>query len=230
MSDAPAEVFVPSVEQSDGSIVGLGVFSSEPIAMRVLKDFLKRTEQMDLIAAVLTKWEIDLIGHEGSTIILRMSNRICPVCQRKTFWFDLNNFNAHCEGNMCGAWIEDNIHDEEIIDCGWPPTRYLHQSRSIKDAIAELKKIGAKLHAAGQRVSELSDAAYAEAFEYEAPKDRKERLMRQFGESGESSLLGEGDEDIPAAEDIPVIEDTPAAEDTPVIEDTPTAEDTVDGQ
>ncbi len=58
MSDAPAEVFVPSVEQSDGSIVGLGVFSSEPIAMRVLKDFLKRTEQMDLIAAVLTSGKL----------------------------------------------------------------------------------------------------------------------------------------------------------------------------
>lgn len=195
VSGAPDEVFVPSVEQADGSIVGLGIFSSEQIALRVLKDFLKRTEQMELIAAEMTKWQIDLIGHEGSTIILRMANRICPVCQRKTFWFDLNNFSAHCEGNMCGAWIEDNIHLEDTIDCGWPPTRFLHQSHSIDNAIAELKKIGAKLHAAGQRVSEISDAAHSEAFGMESPKDRKERLMRQFGESGDSQLLSTNSND-----------------------------------
>ena len=40
MADDDDEVFVPSVEQGDGVVVGLGIFSSETIAMNVLKDFL----------------------------------------------------------------------------------------------------------------------------------------------------------------------------------------------
>ena len=181
MSEENNEVFVPSVEQSNGEIVGLGIFSTEPIAMSVLKDFLKRTEQMDLVSAELTKWQIDMIGQEGSTLLLRMANRLCPVCERITFWVDLVSFNALCYGGSCGAWIEDNIHDEEIIDCGWPPLRFLHQSRSIKDAMNELKKMGARLKAAGAAASEMADQAHG--VEYDDPKNRAERLMRQFGQS-----------------------------------------------
>ena len=199
MADDDDEVFVPSVEQGDGVVVGLGIFSSETIAMNVLKDFLKRTEQMDLVSSELTKWQLDMIGQDGSTLLLRMANRLCPVCERTTFWVDLVSFNALCYGTSCGAWIEDNIHEDEIIDCGWPPLRYLHQSRSVKDAMYELGKIGARLKAAGEAASALADQAYED--EFGDPKNRTERIMRQFGQSALGDSLHDDDDEIEMSDD-----------------------------
>ena len=178
MADAEREVFVPSVEQGDGIVVGLGIFSTEKIAMSVLKDFLKRTEQMDLISAEMTRWVIDIIGHEGSNLLFRMANRRCPVCERNTFWIDLVSFNAMCYGSGCGAWIEDNI--EEIIDCGWPPLRFLHQSPTVESAMTELGKMGARLKAAGQADSDLAAKAFLE--EYGEEGSLTDDVLRKMGD------------------------------------------------
>ena len=67
-----------------------------------------------------------------------------------------------CYGSGCGAWIEDNIHIEEIIDCGWPPLRFLHQSPTVESAMTELGKMGARLKAAGQADSALAAKAFLE--------------------------------------------------------------------
>ena len=45
----------------------------------------------------------------------------------------------------------------------------------------ELKKMGARLKAAGAAASEMADQAHG--VEYDDPKNRTERLMRQFGQS-----------------------------------------------
>ncbi len=180
MADAEREVFVPSVEQGDSVVVALGIFSEEKIAMSVLKDFLKRTEQMDLVSAEMTRWVIDIIGHEGSSLLFRMANRMCPVCERNTFWIDLVSFNAMCYGSGCGAWIEDNIHQEEIIDCGWPPMRFLHQSPTVESAMTELGKMGARLKAAGQASSALAARAFLE--EYGEDGALTEEVLAKMGD------------------------------------------------
>lgn len=180
MADAEREVFVPSVEQGDGIVVGLGIFSEEKIAMSVLKDFLKRTEQMDLISAEMTRWVIDIIGHEGSNLLFRMANRRCPVCERNTFWVDLASFSAMCYGSGCGAWIEDNFHIEEIVDCGWPPLRFLHQSSTVENAMTELRKMGIRLKAAGQANSALAAKAFLD--EVGAEGSLTEEVLAKMGE------------------------------------------------
>jgi len=173
MTDAPQEVYVPSVEQRDEVVVGLGVFSTEKIALSILKDFLKRSEQMDLISAEMTKWEIDIVGQEASSLLMRLANRQCPVCERGAFWLDLKSFNAQCYASGCGAWIEDNIHDEDIIDCGWPPLRFLHQASTVEIAMKKLEEMGARLKAAGQANSMLASQA----------------LLNEYDEAGLSDAL-----------------------------------------
>ena len=83
------------------------------------------------------------------TVLSTMECKDCPVCSRRTFWIDLENFSALCHGSACSAWIEENIADPEIIDCGWPTIRFLKQSKSIEEVVRELYKLGDRLRSAG---------------------------------------------------------------------------------
>jgi hypothetical protein len=147
---APSRVFVPSVTEENGGAIGLGVFSTEEVAWKVLRRFLRKSHLMSLTRSDLVIWEVDRIGEEGMTVLSSMHCRDCPVCKRRTFWMDLETFSAMCTGQACEAWIEESTLDPGKIDLGWPPTRFLKQTESLEEAISELNEIGAQLEAAGR--------------------------------------------------------------------------------
>ncbi|MFL2984502.1 MAG: hypothetical protein ACJZ5B_03370 [Candidatus Poseidoniaceae archaeon] len=160
-------VFVPSVTEEDGGTIGLGCFSSEKVAWEVLRTFLKRSEEMLLSSSSVVIWDVDRVGEEAMTVLATMECKDCPVCSRRTFWIDLENFSALCHGSACSAWIEENTVDPEIIDCGWPTIRFLKQSKSIEEAVKELYKLGDRLKAAGvgEQVSGSAEQLMQEHFE-----------------------------------------------------------------
>ena len=148
-----SRVFVPTVLETSGNAIGLGCFSTEQVAWQVLRSFLKKSEQMSLDSASIVIWDIDVIGHDAMTELTNLVVRECPVCQRKTMWFDLDQYSAICYGTACSAWIEENLHEKDIIDCGFPPTQYLKQTKSIDEAITELTNLGNKIRSAGEDVT-----------------------------------------------------------------------------
>ena len=54
-----------------------------------------------------------------------------------------------CYGSACGAWIEESAIEADVIDCGWPPTRFSEQVETIDDAMRTLRRIAARAEAAG---------------------------------------------------------------------------------
>ena len=149
MDETISRVYVPSVIEEDGNTLGLGCFSTEEVAWQVLRAFLKKSEQMLLTKCSVVVWDIDIVGEEAMTVLSSMECKDCPVCSRRTFWIDIDNFSALCHGTACSAWIEENTVDPEIIDCGWPTIRFLKQNKSIEEAVEALFKLGDKLKSAG---------------------------------------------------------------------------------
>jgi len=160
-------VFVPSVTEEDGGTIGLGCFSTEKVAWEVLRTFLKRSDEMLLRSSSVVIWDVDRVGEEAMTVLATMECKDCPVCSRRTFWIDLENFSALCYGSACSAWIEENTVDPEIIDCGWPTIRFLKQNKSIEEAVRELYKLGDRLKAAGvtEQVSGTAEQMMQEHFQ-----------------------------------------------------------------
>ncbi len=155
MGEPVSRVFVPSVTEEDGGTIALGCFSTEDTAWQVLRAFLKKSEQMLLESCSVVVWDVDIVGEEAMTILSTMECRDCPVCGRRTFWIDVDNFSALCHGSACSAWIEENTVDPEIIDCGWPTIRFLKQNKSIDEAVEALFKLGDRLKAVGsERIDE----------------------------------------------------------------------------
>ena len=142
-------VFVPSVTEDNGNTIGLGVFSTEETAWKVLREFLKKSDLMKLIQSDILIWDMDIIGDEAVTVLSSMHCRDCPVCKRRTFWIDLESYSALCSGTACEAWIEESTIEPGKLDLGFPPTRFLKQTDTIENAISELNEVGAKLEAAG---------------------------------------------------------------------------------
>ena len=147
---APSRVFVPSVTEESGETIGLGVFSTEEVAWKVLRAFLRKSHLMSLNRSDLVIWEVDQVGDDGMIVLSSMHCRDCPVCKRRTFWLDLETYSAMCTGHACEAWIEESTIEPGKIDLGWPPTRFLKQTESIDDALSELRIIGAEVEAAGR--------------------------------------------------------------------------------
>lgn len=148
-------VYVPTVIETEGPATGMGMFSTEETAWHVLRAFLKKSSLMDLKSASVVAWDVDVVGQEAMTILAELECMECPVCKRKTFWVDIANLSALCHGNSCEAWIEESMHEEEKIDCGFPQTQFLKQTRTIKEAFTELAKIAVVLESAG-RVADSS--------------------------------------------------------------------------
>ena len=107
---ASNRVFVPSVKEDDGNTIGLGCFSTEEIAWEVLRAFIKKSEQMNLDSCSVVIWEVDIVGEDAMTVLSTMKCMDCPVCGRRTFWIDADNFSALCHGTACSAWIERKYH------------------------------------------------------------------------------------------------------------------------
>ena len=89
-------VFVPSVTEVDGGTIGLGCFSTEKVAWEVLRTFLRRSDEMLLSSSSVVIWDIDRVGEDAMTVLSTMECKDCPVCSRRTFWVDLENFSALC--------------------------------------------------------------------------------------------------------------------------------------
>jgi hypothetical protein len=150
MADDVERVYVASVVEEGGNSLALGCFSSEETAWQVLRTFLKKSDQMLLISSTVVVWDIDVIGEDGVNVLSTMECKDCPVCGRRTFWMDLENFSALCHGNACAAWVEESTLEPGIIDCGWPPVRFLKQAKDIDEAFSELFKLGDKMKAISQ--------------------------------------------------------------------------------
>ena len=69
---------------------------------------------------------------------------------------DLENFSALCHGDACAAWVEESTVEPGVIDCGWPPIRFLKQTKDIEEAFSELFKIGDQMKAVS-RVDSLGE-------------------------------------------------------------------------
>ena len=147
MADEVQRVFVPSAVEEDGKSLAQGCFSTEETAWQVLRTFLKKSDQMLLTSASVVVWDIDVVGEGGITVLSTMECKDCPVCGRRTFWMDLENFSALCHGDACAAWVEESTVEPGIIDCGWPPVRFLKQTQNIEEAFKELFKIGDQMKA-----------------------------------------------------------------------------------
>ena len=141
--------FVPSVSEDSGTVIGLGVFSSEETAWSVLRAFLRKSHLMELNRSSIVVWDVDVVGNDGMNTLSSMHCRDCPVCKRRTFWVDVEHFSAMCTGTACEAWIEESTIEPGIIDFGWPPTRFLKQSQTIEEALTDLRKLGVEIEAAG---------------------------------------------------------------------------------
>jgi hypothetical protein len=150
MADDVQRVYVASVVEEGGNSLALGCFSSEETAWQVLRTFLKKSDQMLLISSTVVVWDIDVIGEDGVNVLSTMECKDCPVCGRRTFWMDLENFSALCHGNACAAWVEESTLEPGVIDCGWPPVRFLKQAKDIDEAFSELFKLGDKMKAISQ--------------------------------------------------------------------------------
>ena len=142
-------VYVPSAVEEDGSVVGMGCFSTQETALNVLRSFLTKSHQVPLLRASVAAWDVDVVGDDAVTVLSEYECRTCPVCHRTTFWIDVERFKAKCCGSACGAWIEDSAVVAGVIDCGWPPTRFAEQVEDIDDAMRSLRRIAARAEAAG---------------------------------------------------------------------------------
>ena len=142
-------VYVPSAVEEDGTVVGMGCFSSQETALNVLRSFLKKSHQVPLQRASVAAWDLDVVGDDAVTVLSEYECRTCPVCNRTTFWIDVERFKAKCYGSACGAWIEESAVEAGVIDCGWPPTRFAEQVKEIDEAMRSLRRIAARAEAAG---------------------------------------------------------------------------------
>ena len=69
---------------------------------------------------------------------------------------DLDNFSALCHGDACAAWVEESTLEPGVIDCGWPPIRFLKQVQNVDEAFSELFKLGDQMKAIS-KVDSLGD-------------------------------------------------------------------------
>ena len=149
-------VYVPSAVEKGGAVVGMGCFSTQETALNVLRSFLKKSHQVEMERASVAVWDVDVIGEDAVTVLSEYECRTCPVCHRTTFWIDIERFKAHCYGSSCHAWVEESDAEVDVINCGWPPTRFSEQVGSIEEAMQALRRIAARAEAAGTSVTEPS--------------------------------------------------------------------------
>ena len=60
-------VYVPSAVEEDGTVVGMGCFSSQETALNVLRSFLKKSHQVPLQRASVAAWDIDAVSYTHLT-------------------------------------------------------------------------------------------------------------------------------------------------------------------
>ncbi len=160
MDEAPVKrVYVPSVIEEEQGPIGLGCFSEEATAWRVLRAFLRKTERMRLERASVVAWDVDVIGEDGMTELAHLQVRDCPVCRRRTMWVDLRQFSALCYGSACEAWVEEHPTEKDTVDCGWPQTRFFQRCETAEEAFEVLSGLGADIHAHEENKQGEAEAA-----------------------------------------------------------------------
>ena len=58
-------VYVPSAVEEDGTVVGMGCFSTQETALNVLRSFLKKSHQVPLQRASVAAWDVDVVGDDA---------------------------------------------------------------------------------------------------------------------------------------------------------------------
>ena len=95
-------VYVPSAVEEDGSVVGMGCFSTQETALNVLRSFLTKSHQVPLLRASVAAWDVDVVGDDAVTVL---SEYECEPVRSvpNNVLIDVERFKAKCYGSACGA-------------------------------------------------------------------------------------------------------------------------------
>jgi hypothetical protein len=159
MSDLK-QVFMPSVVNVDEVPTPLGVTSKESDAWDVLRAFFARAENTEYVEAYVEVWEIDYVGEEPNTELGRMRRRPCPICERSSFWEELdepnykgvrNGKSGRCHRPECSAWVDENNVEEGRWDCGWPAAQWTKRAESYNLGVRGLVEMRGAVTASGRK-------------------------------------------------------------------------------
>ncbi|MDP6906345.1 MAG: hypothetical protein QF440_02895 [Candidatus Thalassarchaeaceae archaeon] len=167
------QVFAPIVATPGGSETTLGVFSKEEDAWDVLRAFLAKAGETDIVSGNITVWEIDYVGEDGQFILAEFDRNPCPVCEERSFWVEGDNERARCYNLRCGSWIEQNTFDSSRWDCGWPAANWEKRADDYKQAFRRLIEMRAQSTSAGTEHRMPSREAWLNE------KDRERRTIQQ---------------------------------------------------
>ena len=173
MDEPLKQVYVPVVATPGGEKTQLGVLSSEQDAWDVMRAFLSKAGETQVVTASIVAWEIDFVGEEGSFELATFDRKSCPVCTELSFWVEGEDERARCYYSRCGAWIEENRFEPGRWDCGWPSANWNKRSDSFESAHKGLVEMRAKSNSAGMSERMPSREAWL------SEKDRERRTIQQ---------------------------------------------------
>ena len=149
MAEELKQVYVPTVANAGEVETHLGCFSKEEDAWDVMRAFLAKAAATDVVKGSIVIWELDYVGEEGRYELSVFDRRPCPICEELTFWVEGAEEKARCYYPRCGAWIEQNPHDHERWDCGWPSANWNKRADSYRQAFGRLIEMRAQSNSAG---------------------------------------------------------------------------------
>ena len=149
MEDVLKQVFVPSVSTPGGKETKLGVFSKEEDAWDVMRAFLSKAAETDIVSGNITAWEIDYVGEDGQYVLESFDRNPCPLCDLRSFWVEGDEARARCYNPSCNAWIEKNNFEPGRWDCGWPTANWEKRAEDYKQAFQRLVEMRAQSTSAG---------------------------------------------------------------------------------
>ena len=92
-------VYVPSAVEEDGTVVGMGCFSTQETALNVLRSFLKKSHQVPLQRASVASWDVDVVGDDAVTVLSEYECRTrAPSAIERRFGLTLNASRPNATG------------------------------------------------------------------------------------------------------------------------------------
>ena len=173
MEEMPKQVFVPTVATPGGKETRLGVFSKEEDAWDVMRAFLTKAADTEIVSGNIAAWEIDYVGEDGQFVLESFDRNPCPVCDVRSFWVEGDEARARCYNISCSAWIEKNNYEIGRWDCGWPAANWEKRAENYKQALQRLVEMRAQSTSAGTEYRMPSRDAWL------GQKDRERREVQQ---------------------------------------------------
>ena len=190
MEEVPKQVFVPAVSTPGGKETKLGVFSKEDDAWDVLRAFLSKAADTDIVSGNITVWEIDYVGEEGQFVLETFDCNSCPICDTRSFWVEGDEAKARCYNTSCSAWIERNTYEPGRWDCGWPAANWEKRANDYKQAFQRLVEMRAQSTSAGTEYRMPSREAWLSEKDSErrdVQKKNMDNLVDEISEDVSSS-------------------------------------------